>query len=173
MTFSHMRDQSRTLAMAFLAMLTVAACESVPPPAAQPSTAAASPTAAASAPEFTAAAEDPVSPAQSAAEQPAEPTPPAETVVEVYPEPDTITGLDRQALTEILGKPGFTRRDEPAEIWQYQAGVCTLDVFLYKDETGPTYRVTHFESRAVGAEPLSTKDCFVTLLKTAVEKQAG
>ncbi|MGE4563100.1 MAG: hypothetical protein AAEC10_09200, partial [Rhodospirillales bacterium] len=51
----------------------------------------------------------------------------------IYPEPNLTTGLDRQLLITLLGKPGFMRRDGPAEIWQYKTLACTLDVFLYKD----------------------------------------
>lgn len=166
--------QFRAVAVALVAMAAVTACQNAEPSGEQ-SPAINSPSVTSTpvpvpVPKSAPAATEPVPPPQSAAQQPAKPDP---TVTEIFPDPDTITGLDRQALTDILGKPGFTRRDEPAEIWQYRAGICTLDVFLYRDEAGPAYRVTHFESRTHGTEPLTTKDCFVNLLKMAADKQAG
>jgi hypothetical protein len=42
--------------------------------------------------------------------------------------------LSTQALVARLGEPDFTRRDPPAEIWQYRGSTCVLDVFLYPEE---------------------------------------
>jgi hypothetical protein len=164
--------QIQAVAGALVAMAAVAACQNTQPSGEQ-SPAISSPSVTSTpvpVPKSAPVATEPVPPTQPTAQQPAKPNP---TVTEIFPDPDTITGLDRQALTDILGKPGFTRRDEPAEIWQYRAGICTLDVFLHQNEAGPAYRVTHFESRTHGTEPLTTKDCFVNLLKTAANKQAG
>lgn len=51
---------------------------------------------------------------------------------------------DRQ-LMQRLGAPDFTRRDPPAEIWQYRSASCVLDVFLYPEAGG--LKVAHATTR--------------------------
>ena len=51
---------------------------------------------------------------------------------------------DRQ-LVQRLGEPDFTRRDPPAEIWQYRSASCVLDVFLYPGDSG--LKVAHATTR--------------------------
>ena len=89
---------------------------------------------------------------------------------EIYPEPNLTTGLNRQLLITLLGEPGFMRRDGPAEIWQYKTLACTLDVFLYKDAVGPTYRVTYFETRGAAR---TTTDCVVSVVRTTHDRPAS
>lgn len=45
----------------------------------------------------------------------------------------------------LYGKPGFVRRDGPAEIWRYDGEDCLLDVFLYRERD--IFRVAHYELR--------------------------
>ena len=42
--------------------------------------------------------------------------------------------LSTQDLIDRLGQPDFTRRDPPAEIWQYRSSTCVLNVFLYPED---------------------------------------
>jgi hypothetical protein len=42
--------------------------------------------------------------------------------------------ISQRDLVARLGEPDFTRRDPPAEIWQYRSASCVLDVFLYPDD---------------------------------------
>ena len=42
--------------------------------------------------------------------------------------------LSTQDLIDRLGRPDFTRRDPPAEIWQYRSTTCVLNVFLYPED---------------------------------------
>jgi hypothetical protein len=58
---------------------------------------------------------------------------------------DDYRGLGGAELGRILGSPDFRRRDADAEIWQYRAGACMLDLFLYR-EAG-VLRVAHVEAR--------------------------
>jgi hypothetical protein len=55
-------------------------------------------------------------------------------------------GLVDAELVQLLGKPDFRRRDLDAEIWQYRAGICILDLFLYREEG--IFRVLHAEARS-------------------------
>jgi hypothetical protein len=46
----------------------------------------------------------------------------------------SLKSLSAGALVARLGEPDFTRRDPPAEIWQYRGNSCVLDVFLYPQD---------------------------------------
>lgn len=71
-------------------------------------------------------------------------------------EPGRLKGLSPLQVKAVLGKPMFTRRDAPAEIWQYRGRACTLDVFLYDDSTGQ--KVAHYAVRSINA--VGEKECF-------------
>ncbi len=49
-----------------------------------------------------------------------------------------LRGLGANEVRSTLGRPAFVRRDHPGEIWQYRGVHCTLDVFLYTEETTQT-----------------------------------
>ena len=71
-------------------------------------------------------------------------------------EPARLKGLTPTQIKAVLGHPGFTRRDAPAEIWQYRGRVCTLDLFLYDDDGRQV--VAHYAMR--GTQPLDERGCF-------------
>ncbi len=75
------------------------------------------------------------------------------------PEPKPVIGLDRKALSDLMGIPNFKRKDPPAEIWQYRGKDCILDVFLYGDGKGGPYTVTHLEVRGPGDVSPVKKTC--------------
>ncbi|CAA7622013.1 hypothetical protein [Magnetospirillum sp. UT-4] len=75
-------------------------------------------------------------------------------------EPTALKGLSPTQLRSMLGAPVFTRRDTPAEIWQYRGRSCTLDLFLYDDGGGQI--VAHYAVRS--AQPVSDRDCVDELL---------
>ncbi|MEX0807643.1 MAG: hypothetical protein WD044_02845 [Dongiaceae bacterium] len=72
-------------------------------------------------------------------------TPVAVAPVEPPPLPEAIIGLDSDRLTAQLGKPVFLMRAKAAEIWQYRAEGCVLDLYLY-EESG-ALRVLYLEAR--------------------------
>jgi hypothetical protein len=76
--------------------------------------------------------------------------------------PALLRGLNSRQVTAVLGKPSFTRRDAPAEIWQYRVRTCTLDLFLY--DNGSTQKVAHFAVRS--PQPVSDQACFDEVLAT-------
>jgi len=80
-----------------------------------------------------------------------------------------LDGLDAAKVLDLLGQPPFKRQDDPALIWQYRTSHCALDLFLYRDGAGGTYRVRHFETRNRGKAVVSPQDCFADLI-TAYEK---
>lgn len=72
-------------------------------------------------------------------------------------DPSRLKGMSAAQLTEAFGRPVFTRRDLPAEIWQYRGKACMLDLFLY-DGT-----VSHHAVR--GHNPPGDRDCLNDLVK--------
>ena len=53
--------------------------------------------------------------------------------------------MKRADIARMLGRPDLLRRDGDAEIWQYRAGSCILDIFLYEEPGG--MRVAHADFR--------------------------
>lgn len=76
--------------------------------------------------------------------------------------PARLKGLNAGQVTALLGQPSFTRKDAPAEIWQYRVRSCTLDLFLY--EEGATHRVAHYAVRS--PQVISDQACFDEVLAT-------
>ncbi len=74
-------------------------------------------------------------------------------------EPAALKGMSPIEIKAVLGAPVFTRRDAPAEIWQYRGHACTLDLFIYDGSTGQT--VAHYAIRSVNA--IGEKECFEEL----------
>ncbi len=87
---------------------------------------------------------------------------------EIDDDPARILGLGPERLTEILGQPELTRREPPAEIWQYRGETCVFDVFLYED-AGAT-RVTYLEARDDSAQRVAERKCFNQLLRARLAK---
>jgi hypothetical protein len=83
----------------------------------------------------------------------------------VYPDPASLKGTSARNVVDTIGKPGFIRKDQPAEIWQYRGATCTLDVFLYQSVTGAPYKVDYIETRSDDEGPTSNKECLVSILK--------
>ena len=83
-------------------------------------------------------------------------------------DPARILGLGPDRLTELLGRPELTRREPPAEIWQYRGESCVFDVFLY--EEGGLVRVTYLEARDASARRFAERDCLNQLLRARLAK---
>ena len=86
-------------------------------------------------------------------------------------DPARILGLGPNQLTEILGRPELTRREPPAEIWQYRGETCVFDVFLY--EEGGLVRVTYLEARDGSAQRVAERNCLNQLLRARLPKPLG
>lgn len=83
-------------------------------------------------------------------------------------DPDHLKGLSPTQVRAVLGKPMFTRRDAPAEIWQYRGRVCTLDLFLYED--GGRQTVAHVAVRS--QQPVDDRQCMGELVSRAAREEA-
>lgn len=76
--------------------------------------------------------------------------------------PKQLTGLDSQRVTDMLGGASFVRRDGTAEVWQYRAKACVLDIYLYKEVDVLT--VKHFDLRKRPNATESPQRCFRKML---------
>ena len=63
-------------------------------------------------------------------------------------------GYSPERVLPVLGAPDFVRRDGNAQIWQYRATNCVLDLFLYNANGGTVVKHAELRPRVPGAEPL-------------------
>ena len=100
-------------------------------------------------------------------------SPPVEKAAEPYVDgdPEQLLGLAPNGVSERLGSPGFVRHDDSAEIWQYPAEACILDVFLYRE--GEAFKVDYVDLRGRGATTLSRRDCFIEMLRKQLKSKSG
>ncbi len=182
---------ARAAGVSVAMMLALAACQTTPPPVADVDATSADTPVPAPTAEKTAAPEAPEAAPPEAAPPAGEdadaatagPTPAGDETAKVEPaapetppeppppppiddDPDQVMGLDHGALRALLGAPGFTRREAAAQVWQYRARACVLDIFLY-GETDGRYRVTYYEFRGDRLEPADERRCFRALLGAA------
>jgi len=83
--------------------------------------------------------------------------------------PQQLVGLESRGLADKLGSPGFVRRDGQAEVWQYPAESCILDVFLYRNNG--TLSVDYVELRGRGTAELSRQDCYRKMLQAHLTRE--
>jgi hypothetical protein len=86
-------------------------------------------------------------------------------------DPQNLLGLNPRKLADQLGSPGFVRRDGSAEVWQYLAEACILDIFLYRNKG--IFAVDYVELRARGASQLSRRDCYREMLRVHLNAKQG
>lgn len=56
-----------------------------------------------------------------------------------------LRGLKPAEIVALLGEPDFRRAEPPAELWQYRASDCVLDLYFYRGGSG--FRVADAETR--------------------------
>ncbi|MEN8195810.1 MAG: hypothetical protein ABFS30_04750 [Pseudomonadota bacterium] len=152
-------EKPSPLVLALLAGLILAGCEatgdpSEPPPPPEPTAFGAN--------------EDEGTPLDNPPASPAMPYNGMATLPPINDDPQQLMGLDHESLNEMLGEPALVRRDGGAEVWQYRADRCVLDLFLY----GANKKVEHVDLRNRGdggsGDEESVRDCFVGMLRAAL-----
>ena len=104
--------------------------------------------------------------AQQILEPPAAPAPEISAWRTVNDDPEQLMGLAPQAVNRLLGPPSLLRTETPAEVWQYRAADCVLDIFLYAEEEQPDRsRVTYYEIRAADSAPSGARACFAYIIE--------
>ena len=75
-------------------------------------------------------------------------------------------GLAPHAVNRLLGPPSLLRTELPAQVWQYTAADCVLDIYLYAEEERPDRsRVTYYEIRRAEPASASTRACFADIIR--------
>lgn len=77
--------------------------------------------------------------------------------------PRQLIGLEGEDVQALLGQPFLLKREAAAELWQYRAPSCVLDVFLYAGKDGGQ-RVTHAELRARRENARPPAGCYAQIL---------
>jgi hypothetical protein len=80
-----------------------------------------------------------------------------------------LVGLDRTALESTLGIPWLMRREAKAELWQYRAPNCVLDLFLYAKADGEL-RVMHADLRGRRENRPAPAGCFAEIVGGQTQK---
>jgi len=77
--------------------------------------------------------------------------------------PRQLVGLPHADVQDLFGQPFLLKREGEAELWQYRAPNCVLDVFLYAGKDG-SQRVTHAELRARRENAKASPGCYAQIL---------
>jgi len=77
-------------------------------------------------------------------------------------DPAGMIGADALALQRLFGPPRLVRRDAPAELWQYRARDCVVDLFLYQEKDG--LRLLYLEARTGAAQVTAPRPCIEAVL---------
>jgi hypothetical protein len=86
-------------------------------------------------------------------------------------DPDRFIGATPATLIAELGEPRLRRQESPAEVWQYRAQGCVLDLFLYEETQ--VFKVVHLEARDASAQSVETRSCLRSLLEARQASQSG
>jgi hypothetical protein len=75
------------------------------------------------------------------------------------PDITKLAGLNPAEVLAMLGNPDLRRTEPPAELWQYRAADCVLNLFFYDENGG--YRLSHVEAwqRSLAAGGSSPARC--------------
>lgn len=77
----------------------------------------------------------------------------------------TVSMLQNKPPSEVrqrLGAPSLTRREPPAEIWQYGSSSCVIDIVFYPTDSG-TLSADWLDSRALDGGPIDKDRCLKSL----------
>ncbi len=82
-------------------------------------------------------------------------------------DPHQLMGLAPQAVNRLLGPPSLLRTEAPAEVWQYKAEDCVLDIYLYAEEQMPDRSsVTYYEIRRSDTSKRGVRACFGDIIQS-------
>ncbi len=90
---------------------------------------------------------------------------------------EDLVGWTGDRLIALLGEPELRRREPPAEVWQYRADGCVLDLFFYGDpfETGAIHAETRERRvpRGGGVQPIVFEEsCIAALIAVTPDNPA-
>lgn len=78
-------------------------------------------------------------------------------------DPNRLRPLDPEAVTALIGTPGYVRHEGGAIVWQYMTNGCVMDLFWYRSDHGLT--LLHYETRGPRLQKrIEASTCFTRLL---------
>ncbi len=90
---------------------------------------------------------------------------PVAPVASISDDPDQLMGLAPRAVSRLLGPPSLLRTETPAQVWQYTAADCVLDIYLYAEDGTPDQsRVTYYEIRGTESPGSGARACFADII---------
>ena len=60
-------------------------------------------------------------------------------------DPERLVGLDFDAAKALLGDPAATHEEPPAEVWAYEGGVCSFNLFFFPSVDDKVFRVLAYQ----------------------------
>ena len=101
------------------------------------------------------------------------PAPASDVAATLPPPPNANTLLNRGSaeIVDILGKPGFVRRDPPAELWRYRTEVCTLDLYFYEEDVGGNYSLSWLDFRNTASTAAARNACLRDILRQSANRE--
>ena len=86
-------------------------------------------------------------------------------IAPINDDPDQLMGLAPRAVSRLLGPPSLFRTQTPAQVWQYTADDCGLDIYLYAEDATPERsRVTYYEIRGTDSLRSRARACFANII---------
>lgn len=83
---------------------------------------------------------------------------PREEVLRV-PAAEELKAQPADTVRALLGRPTYTRVEPPAEVWQYAAEGCVLDITFYPERQSGPLRSSWLESRDIDGKPMDPTAC--------------
>lgn len=73
--------------------------------------------------------------------------------------PRDVLEKSHAAVRRVLGAPDLERKEPPAEVWQYSADTCVLDITFYPGQNGGPALASYLESRTLDGAPMDAARC--------------
>ena len=76
----------------------------------------------------------------------------------------SLLGRRAENIQKLFGTPDFVRRDFGTQFWRYKGENCLLNLAIYPQADGVSYRVVHQETIDENGNPVETPLCIKQLL---------
>lgn len=83
------------------------------------------------------------------------------------PEMAELSGQSSIAIRGLLGEPAMTRREAPAEVWQYAGQACVLDIVFYPDAAGGGPNSRWIEGRDMDGKTMPPEACLQQVVRNS------
>ena len=81
------------------------------------------------------------------------------------PDIEKLVGLDFDATQALLGEPALDEVQPPARVWADNGTGCVLNIFVYPNVDGQSYRALTYEVKGAEGSPERVRSCFAELVQ--------